>query len=59
MISNEIIPKKMKSLVLKEIGNLSLEELDIPMLKEGEVLVQIKCCGICSSDIERVFVNGT
>ena len=27
MISNESIPKKMKSLVLKEVGNLSLEEL--------------------------------
>ena len=59
MISNEPIPKKTKSLVLKEIGNLSLEELEIPELKEDEVLVHIKCCGICSSDIERVFINGT
>ena len=59
MISSELIPKKMKSLVLKEIGNLSLEELEIPTLKEGEVLVHIKYCGICSSDIERVFINGT
>ena len=59
MISIETIPKKMKALVLKEIGNLSLEEREIPKLKEGEVLVHIKSCGICSSDIERVFINGT
>lgn len=59
MINIETIPKKMKALVLKEIGSLSLEEREIPKLKEGEVLVHIKYCGICSSDIERVFINGT
>ena len=26
-------------------------------IKKGEVLLKIKCCGICSSDIERVFIN--
>lgn len=59
MISKKNIPEKMKVLNLKSIGNLVYEEKEIPKLNENEVLLQIKCCGICSSDIERVFVNGT
>lgn len=53
------IPKKMKALVLHQVGELTLEQVDVPKLTEGTVLVKIKACGICSSDIERVFVNGT
>lgn len=53
------IPEKMDALVLHAINNLSYEKVDVPELTEGCVLVQIKACGICSSDVERVFVNGT
>ena len=59
MISSKEIPKTMKVLSLKEVGNLSLEERPVPTIKENEVLLEIKNCGICSSDIERIFVNGT
>lgn len=59
MISNKPIPEKMKVLNLKAIGDLVYEKKETPKLKENEVLLQIKCCGICSSDIERVFINGT
>lgn len=53
------IPEKMKALVLHDIAKLSLDVVDVPQLKEGTVLVKIKACGICSSDTDRVFVNGT
>lgn len=53
------IPKKMKALVLEGVGDLRLEEVDVPELKEGTVLVKLRACGICSSDIPRVFVTGT
>ena len=59
MISIEKIPNKMSALVLEGIGDLRLEEVDIPKLEKDMVLLKIKCCGICSSDIERVFINGT
>lgn len=52
-------PKTMKALVLHEVGKLTLDEVEVPKLKEGTVLVKIKACGICSSDVERVFINGT
>ena len=53
------IPTKMKALVLHGVGDLRYEEVDVPTLKEGTVLLKIKACGICSSDIPRIFVNGT
>lgn len=59
MISLSNIPDKMHALVLHDIGDLVYEEVDNYKLKKDWVLVKMKYCGICSSDIERVFVNGT
>lgn len=49
----------MKACVLKEVGQLCYEEVPVPEPKQGEVLLQVKRCGICSSDIDRVFKTGT
>lgn len=53
------IPKKMKALNLHGVGDLRYEDVDVPELKEGTVLLKLKACGICSSDIPRIFTNGT
>lgn len=53
------IPEKMNALVLHGVGDLRYEQISVPELKEGTVLLRIKACGICSSDIPRIFVNGT
>lgn len=55
----EEIPSKMDVLNLHEIGDLRFEKKETYTLIEDHVLVKIKYCGICSSDIERVFINGT
>lgn len=50
----------MKAYVLKDIGNIVYEDVANPVLTvERDVLVKIHACGICSSDIPRVFTNGT
>jgi len=41
----------MKALVLVEYGKLVLEEVPKPTPQPGEVLVQVKACGICGSDV--------
>lgn len=48
----------MKAVDLVSIGDLQLVEKQKPIPKEGEVLLKIKACGICGSDIPRVFENG-
>ena len=55
----EEIPSKMNVLNLHGIGDLRFEKKETYKLIEDHVLVKIKYCGICSSDIERVFINGT
>ncbi len=49
----------MKARVLREVGNLEYCDYPLPTLKEDEVLVKVHACGICGSDIPRIFVNGT
>lgn len=49
----------MKACVLHGIGDLVYEDVPRPIASKGEVLVHIKACGICGSDIPRVFVKGT
>jgi len=41
----------MKALVLKEYKKLSFEEVPAPEPQSGEVLVAVKACGICGSDV--------
>lgn len=55
----EEISKEMDVLNLYEIGDLRFEKKETYKLQKDSVLVKIKYCGICSSDIERVFINGT
>lgn len=49
----------MKAWVLHGIGDLRYEDADMPLLKPDEVLVEVKACGICGSDIPRIYQNGT
>src|SRR5947209_1403261 len=41
----------MKALVLKEYKQFSFEEVPPPELNAEEVLVAVKACGICGSDV--------
>lgn len=44
-------------LTVFENGNLAVEVAEIPAVQDGEVLLKVKACGICGSDVPRVF-NG-
>lgn len=49
----------MKALVLEGISKLVYKDVPDPIMKPGDVLLKIKACGICSSDIPRIFTTGT
>lgn len=49
----------MKAVDLVAIGELKLVEKPKPEPKKGEVLLKIKACGICGSDIPRVYETGS
>jgi L-iditol 2-dehydrogenase len=41
----------MKALVLREYGKFTYEDIPDPRLQPDEVLVEVKACGICGSDV--------
>jgi L-iditol 2-dehydrogenase len=48
---------KMKAAVFKEIDRIAVQEVDIPELPEDGILVKVKACAICGSDI-RIYHSG-
>ena len=49
----------MKACVLHAVGDLRYEEVPKPVPREDEALVAVRACGVCGSDIPRVFSKGT
>ena len=45
----------MKTASVKEPSVISVDDVDKPQLESGEILVQMQACGICGSDLEKVF----
>ncbi len=49
-------PAAMRAAVLREFGQLGVEDVDTPVPGPGEVLVRVRACGICGTDLK--IVNG-
>jgi len=45
----------MKTAFVKEPSIISINETEVPKLDSGDILVQMHACGICGSDLEKVF----
>jgi len=45
----------MKTASVKGPSVISVDETEKPVLNPGDILVQMQACGICGSDLEKVF----
>lgn len=45
----------MKTASVKEPSIISIDDVSKPKLEPGDVLVQMNACGICGSDLEKVY----
>lgn len=50
--------EKMEAAVLHSLGEFHTELVDIPSINEDEVLIKVKYCGICGSDVPRSMSHG-
>ncbi|TKX32195.1 alcohol dehydrogenase catalytic domain-containing protein [Campylobacter aviculae] len=48
----------MKRIILKSREKLYVDECEIPKLKDLSAIVNVKACGICSSDYSRIYREG-
>src|SRR5689334_22581461 len=44
----------MKAALVGEAGGVRIEDVSEPSPAEGEVLVRLRCCGVCGTDLEKV-----
>ncbi|MGB8472791.1 MAG: alcohol dehydrogenase catalytic domain-containing protein [Candidatus Acidiferrum sp.] len=49
------IPKTMRAGVYREQGLVRVEEVPVPDVCDGEVLIKVAACGICGTDIKKIF----
>lgn len=48
----------MKAWILDNVNEYSLKEVEKPKIHSGQALIKVHACGICGSDIPRVYQNG-
>src|SRR2546427_4739787 len=49
------IPRTMRAGMFREKGIVRVEEVSVPEVKEGEVLIKVAACGVCGTDIKKIF----
>lgn len=45
----------MKAVFVKEQNSVSIDDIPAPNIGDGDVLVKMKACGLCGSDLEKVY----
>jgi len=48
------IPSTMKAVVYRGVNDVRLEEVPVPEIAAGEILVRVDTCGICGTDLKKI-----
>ena len=48
------VPSKMKAAVYRGINDVRLEEVPVPEIGRGEILIRVHTCGICGTDLKKI-----
>ena len=48
------IPATMRAAVYRGKGRIIVEDVPVPQIAEGEVLIRVAACGICGTDIKKI-----
>lgn len=49
------LPRTMRAGVYREKGVVRVEEVPVPDVGDGEVLIKVAACGVCGTDIKKIF----
>jgi len=50
----QAIPSTMKAAVYRGLNDVRLEEVPVPKIGRGEILVRVHTCGICGTDLKKI-----
>jgi L-iditol 2-dehydrogenase len=48
------VPKQMRAGVYRGLGQVVAEDMPVPDILDGEVLIRVGACGICGTDVKKV-----
>src|SRR5262249_26948811 len=48
------VPRRMGSGVYRALGQVVAEDVAVPRIRDGEVLIRVAACGICGTDVKKV-----
>ena len=49
-----LVPSTMKAAVYRGVNDVCLEEIPVPEIGAGEILVRVHTCGICGTDLKKI-----
>lgn len=47
--------KLMRAGVYRAIGRVEVEQVPVPEISDGEVLIRVAACGVCGTDVKKIF----
>ncbi|HLX86387.1 MAG TPA: zinc-dependent dehydrogenase [Terriglobales bacterium] len=53
-VNPTVIPTTMRAAVYHGINDVRLEEVPVPEIGQGEILVRVHTCGICGTDLKKI-----
>jgi len=56
-VSTERIPKTMKAAVYRGQSAIAIDDVAVPEIGPGEILVRVESCGICHTDLKKIEHN--
>src|SRR5262249_58144510 len=48
------IPDRMLAGVYRDVGRIVVEDVPVPELNSGELLLRVDACGICGTDVKKI-----
>src|SRR6202142_785926 len=51
------IPSMMRAVVYRGVNDVRLEEVPVPEVGTGEILVRVHTCGICGTDLKKIVTG--
>lgn len=50
-MTEQKIPETMKALLYSEPRKYSIQQIPVPKLRDTDILVKVKACGLCGTDL--------
>jgi L-iditol 2-dehydrogenase len=51
---NDLLPSSMKAAVYRGNGQISVESVPVPEVSPGEIVVEVRSCGVCHTDLKKI-----